>query len=358
MPRHHYIPISVLRTFASADAWKVVCAPNDAKRRIAMSDKNRLDHGQTRNWPVVVYRKSTKEITRSTVGHVCSAAELYRLPDYSDQLIRGIVRLNLREDLSLIPDFNFEALMRLGIEPLDPEVIERTAIGNLDRDFGRILTVLRNREEVDEQGTATVRRFIAFATVRTPLFRRRYFAERHGNLVRSVSQQIQLLSEITRAESFEWVSNSLNRLNAEIDQHVYHILLMRYAQGFDPLSEIVKPKMRVLHTSGPLFFVTCDNPSRPYLPNRLRKMFDSRLPGFADPRVQMLFPISPSACVVLSSNRSWRDFAHIGAPKSKVMEINTALAIMSDQEIVFPSPNVRVFQKWLKLNDLRPLLRP
>jgi uncharacterized protein DUF4238 len=317
-----------------------------------------LAGGQVRNWPVIVYRKSARRVTRSTIGKTCSAAELYRIPDYKEQLIRGIVRLNLREDLSIEPGFNFAALMNLGEEHLDPELIERTAIGKLDSDFAQVLPRLRDGRDIDEQEQTSVRRFIAFMRFRGPLFRRRYFKEMHGRLVESLRQQIKLISEMLLADSYDEFSNALRNFNEDIDAHVYHIMLIRYATGFDPLSELVRPKMRVLHTSDEVPFVTCDNPSRPYHSKRVKNIEDSRLPGFKDPQVQMLFPVSPHSCVVLSSNSSWREFAHLVARPSQVREINSALAMMSEEQIVFASTNTNVFQSWLNLRTLKPLLRP
>ena len=323
-----------------------------------MSDMATLAGGQVRNWPVIVYRKSARRVTRSTIGKTCSAAELYKIPGYGEQLTRGIVRLNLREDLSIQSGFNFAALMNLGEEPLDPELIERTAIGTLDRDFAHVLPKLRDGRDIDYQEQASVRRFIAFMRFRSPLFRHRYFGEMHGRLVALVRQQIKLLSEMLRADSYDAFSDALRDLNEDIDAHVYHIMLIRYATGFDPMSEIVKPKMRVLHTSDALPFVTCDNPSRPYHSKRIKNIQDSRLPGFKDPQVQILFPVSPQSCMVLSSNPSWREFAHLDARPSQVREINSALAMMSDEQIVFASPKTNVFQSWLNLRTLKPLLRP
>jgi hypothetical protein len=360
MPRHHYIPISVLRTFASRDAWKVLEAPTEIKQRIASSDRNCIEHGQTRNWPVVVYDKREKRFTRSTIGHTCSAPQLYKVPDYDDQLIRAIVRLNLREDIyEELRGFNFEALMRLGVEPLDPEWIERTAIGNLDTDFGTLLPLLKGATPISTEQVAIVLRFVAFARFRIPLWRSRYFPERLTNLVWSLREQIDHISHVIEDDLPEEFRESLVRFNRDMDEHVYHMAMMRYASdGFDALSTMVKPKIRILHTVQSAPFVTCDNPARPYKPTHLRKIFDRGLPGMADPRVHMLYPISPLACIVISSNNAWRDFIHQDANVSSVRAINTALAIMADEQIIFAGPNTSVFENWLKLDLLRPLLRP
>jgi len=248
--------------------------------------------------------------------------------------------------------------MNLGEDPLDPELIERTAIGNLDRDFAQVLPKLRDGTDIDYKEQVSVRRFIAFMRFRGPLFRRRYFDEMHGRLVESVRQQIELISEMLLADSYNEFSHTLRNFNEDIDAHVYHMMLIRYATGFDPLSELVKPKMRVLHTPDEVPFVTCDNPSRPYHSKRVKNIEDSRLPGFKDPQVQILFPVSPQSCVILSSNPSWREFAHLDARPSQVREINSALAMMANEQIVFASPNTNVFQSWLNLRTLKPLLRP
>jgi len=285
---------------------------------------------------------------------------LYKVPDYDDQLIRGIVRLNLREDIDEdLRGFNFEALMKLGVEPLDSEWIERTAIGNLDRDFGRLLPLLRDAQPISSEQIAIVLRFVAFARFRIPLWRRRYFSERHSGLVRSLKEQIDHISQIVKNDLPEEFRESLVRLNRDMDEHVYHMAMMRYASnGFDALSAMVKPRVKVLHTLPSVPFVTCDNPARPHKPTQLRKIFDRGLPGIGDPRVHMLYPISPLDCIVISSDRSWRDFVHQDVTVSSVKAINTALAIMADEQIIFSSPNTSVFEHWMKLDRLRPLLRP
>jgi hypothetical protein len=145
----------------------------------------------------------------------------------------------------------------------------------------------------------------------------------------------------------------------DINEHVYHMAMMRYAsEGFDGLSSIVEPRIKVLHTQPEAPFVTCDNPARPYKPNQLRKIFDQGLPGLRDSRVRMLYPISPLACIVISTDRSWRKLVHKHVNVHSVRAINTALAIMADEQVVFHGPNVSVFESWLRLDKLRPLLRP
>jgi hypothetical protein len=227
--------MSVLRTFVSRDAWKVVSAPAKVRRQIALSDDNCITHGQTRNWPVVVYEKQAKRVTRRIIGQVCSSPQLYRLPDYDDQLVRAIIRLNLREDLyKIIPGFNFEALLRLGIEPLDPEWIERTAIGNLDRDFGALLPLLRGRQTLSTVQVGTLLRFVAFARFRTPQWRQRYFHERHDGLIRSLREQLDDISKIVKDNIPDEFRTSLGRFDQVLEEHVYHMMMMRYAsEGFD-----------------------------------------------------------------------------------------------------------------------------
>lgn len=364
MPRHHYIPVSVLRTFASRDAWKVVKAPGDIKRKIALSDKNSINHGPVRNWPVVVYEKGTKRLTRKVIGQVCSAPQLYRVPDYNDQLIRAIVRLNLREDpYARIPGFNFEALMKLGTEPLDPEWIERKSIAKLDGNFALLLPSLNRGHPLTNEQITTLVRFVVFARFRTPLWRRRYFQEKYGHRVRSFKEQVQFLSKM--GDLPEESRASLERFKAVIDEHAYHVAMMRHSDNsFDPMAAMeqskakVKIKVKVLHSTSSVPFVTCDNPARPYKPNRLQEIFDRRVPGLEHPRVHILYPISPLRCIVISSNPSWQDFVHQSASVSSVEAINTALAIMADEQIVFGGSNVSAFQKWLRLDEIRPLARP
>jgi len=356
--------VSVLRSFASAEAWKIVNASADIKRRISFADRLTMGNSQARDWPVVVYDKGTKTVTRKKIGDVCSVPRLYQVPDYADQLVRAIVRLNLREDpYTLIRGFNFEALLKLGLEPLDPEWIERKSIAKLDSNFARLLPLLSQGQPFDRKQVTTLLRFIVFARYRTPLWRRQYFQEQYRHRIRSIEKQIRYLSKIAKEDLPEELRSSLDRFNEIINQHVYHVAMMRHSDNaFDPMSAIeeagVKIKVRILHSSAATPFITCDNPARPYKPDQLRQIFDSRIPGLKELGVHILYPISPLSCVVISSNTSWRDFEHQSASVSSIKAINSALALMADEQIIFSGPNMSVFEEWLKPDQIRPLARP
>ena len=179
----------------------------------------------------------------------------------------------------------------------------------------------------------------------------------------SLREQIRYISTLAREDLPENFRDSLGCFNEVLDEHVYHVAMMRHASdGFDLRGAMVdakvEPKVKVLHTIPSVPFITCDNPARPYKPNQLRESLDRPLPGLRDPSVHILYPISPLSCIVISSNRSWRAFVHQSASVSSVKAINTALAIMADEQIIFAGPNVSVFQEWLKLDKIRPLSRP
>ncbi len=360
MARHHYIPISILSTFASTDAWRAVDASSDVKSRIANNDRETILYGQQRNWPVCVYEKDRHRLTRKPIGKVFSQAGLYQVPDYNDRLTRAFVHFNLLfnhpDDPLQIP--GFDEFMQLGDEPLDPELIEQVNVGEIDREFARLLPALRNGKRLTEDQISTVLRFVAFSRFRTPIWREVYLPETFGRTLFPYRQAIIQLCRNAKNYEEKW-GLSFDGIMKAIDDHIYHMALVEYSsKEFNALSSMRDPKVTVLHSRSSLRFVTCDNPSRPYYPDRVRRMFAEQLPGFADPRVQVVYPIDPNSCLLITSNPTHPVFSHRSVKTKQVRAVNAALAIMAAKEIVLPEPNTSVFEDWLRLEELRPIKRP
>lgn len=360
MARHHYIPLSILSSFACPQAWKSVDASHDLKARIASVDSKTILHGQKRHWPICIYEKDTQRLTRKPAGKVCSQPGLYGILNYNDKLTRAFIRFNLQYDSSYrnLQVNSFRDFMQLGEEPLDSDLIERTKIGELDSEFGRLIPLLCGGQQLDEEQTAVVLRFVAFTRFRTPTWRRTYFPEAYARVLAPFKQIIVQLNRDFESLEEEWGIN-FDILNKSIDDHFYHMAMVEFSSNqFNPLRALVEPRILVLHATGSLPFVTCDNPARPYCPDRLVAMFTDPLPGFAEPGAQIVFPIDPKRCLLISSNTSYSLFSHVEAKEKDVRAVNTALAIMADKEIVLSVPHTSLFEDWLELDKLSPIHRP
>src|SRR6266511_4649929 len=97
MTRHHFVPLSIITTFASDQVWRVVKAAPEIQARIAMADKAVVANSQKSScWPICVYQKDRKRVIRKLAKDVCSAPNLYGVLDYKDHLIRALIRYNLQ----------------------------------------------------------------------------------------------------------------------------------------------------------------------------------------------------------------------------------------------------------------------
>lgn len=189
---------------------------------------------------------------------------------------------------------------------------------------------------------------------RTPTWRRIYFPEAYGQQLGRLRHKVELWYQAAKNFDKEW-SISLKTLNSAVDIHLYNLAMVLSCSNNDALAGA---RIIVLHAKEVFPFVTCDNPVRPYYPDRIRRMFTEPLPGFLDPRVQIVYPIDPKTCLLISSNPSYPAFDHTDIEARQVRKINTALAIMADKEIIFAGPDVSVFENWLKPDLLRPIKSP
>lgn len=175
MPRHHFIPLSIITTFASSEAWRVVNQPDDIRKKIAKNDKKVLKTGQKRNWPVCVFDKDKKELIRKLAGKVCSRANLYGVIDYEDQLIRAMIRYFLSS--KDIPLKDMDDFLRLGKDPLDSELIEKIHVGKIDNEFAKLLPLLKSEYQINETKIHWIYQFVTLARFRTPTWHRVYYPE-------------------------------------------------------------------------------------------------------------------------------------------------------------------------------------
>lgn len=361
MTRHHYIPVNILSTFTSKEAYQVVSVSPEIKKRIASTDAKVISGGQTRNWPLVVYEKDKQKLTRKLIGQTCSETGLYGVVDPNDRFTRALIRFNLEfDDKSRSFKLNsFDEFMRLGDTPLDPDLIESFYVGAIDREFASLLPAIRTHRPLSDEQIHVILRFIAFARFRTPTWQRVYFPELSGRSFSNYKNVIMGLASRTKSKLYGKWGINLETLSNVIDEHFYHMAVTEYSsRETNALIHNVETKIVIAYTKGEASFVTCDNPCRPYRPDRIRRMFNEPLPGFKDPKTQMLYPVSPSSCIVISTNSNFPKYEYQKVNEKRVRAINTALAIMADREIVFSGPNISFFENWLTLNKLRPIKRP
>jgi hypothetical protein len=271
--------------------------------------------------------------------------------DNNDVLIRSLLKSFLRPNFPEGEDpyprpIDLEDFMRKGHVPISPDVIERTSIGKIDREFAQLLLPLTTKQLLTKGQLSVLLRFVAFARFRTPSWRRQYFPELYDRQLLVFKDKIEIISRLAKQNLAEGLGASFDGVPKAVEEHFYHVAMMEFSsERFDPLSAMVEPKVKVLHTAQYIPFVTCDNPSRPYDPKRPDKIFDGFLPGFRDRRVQILYPVSPQTCITVSSSPFWQAFSHQTASPNSVRAINTALAIMADKEIIFPGPDISFSKK-------------
>ena len=77
MARHHFVPLSVISNFASPDAWRLV--RHSSRKVVKRLDQQALARGNKRNWPICIYEKDKRELSRTIAEKVCSQVGLYAI---------------------------------------------------------------------------------------------------------------------------------------------------------------------------------------------------------------------------------------------------------------------------------------
>jgi hypothetical protein len=354
MTLHHFVPLSVITTFASDQVWRVVKAAPEIRARIAISDKAVIAGGQKRNWPICIYEKDRKSITRKLAKDVCSAPNLYGVLDYEDQLIRALIRYNLQA--VEIPLGSLDDLLQLGEKILDPDMIEKTQVGEIDASFAGVLPVLRTGQQISDTQISIILRFVTFARFRTPAWRRVHYPETYERTQKQLKDLF--IRNWNESQIKKLSGRSLEAINITIDNHLYQMAIIQACSRETNALRRINAKVIALHRTGTTPFVTCDNPARPYFPDRLRRIDMEAFPGMGNPRSQITYPVDPNTCLLVSSNPAYSAFTHQEVKDKQVQKINCALALMADREIIFAGPNTDVFEKWLDLSLLKPIRRP
>ena len=358
MTLHHYVPVSVISNFASAEAWRLVNASDKVRAKIASIDAKNMTSGNRRKFPICVYDKISRTSARKLAKDVCSQQNLYKVVKCDDKAARDL----LYSVMNLFTHERFRdkslAFASRDGKTLDPEFIEKIPVGYMDGRFAGLFPRLVDGQELNDDEAFFLLQFLAFARFRTPVWRRVYFPQAWDGPIAKFKRRInkerykaRLLLEINWA-------NSLGILENIADGYFYNMSILLGCNRDINAFRSVGAKILVLHTKASMPFVTCDNPARPYYPDRIRGMLSDDAPGVADSKAQIVYPIEPKCCLLVSSNPSFAVFAHDDIEAEQARAINTALAIMADKEIVLAGPHTSVFESWLDLDKLEPIPYP
>jgi hypothetical protein len=354
MTKHHFIPVSIISSFASDQAWQLVKETEDIQRRIANSDKVVMSKkDKKRLWPICVYEKNSKRMTRMKAEDVCSTPNLYSVHDPNNQLTRALIRYILEEKATFN---NLDELFLLGEKHLDTDMIESTQVAELDHSFASILSLLKTGQQISDSQINIIYRFVIFAHFRTPAWRRVHYVETFEPKQKKLKESIMQIWIESRPNKPS--NKSIEAINDAFDNNFYQMAMIQACSRESKVLSRINAKVLVLHRKGSIPFVTCDNPARPYFPDRIQQIDFEGIPGMSDPRSQLTFPIDPNTCLLVSSNPTYPNFSHKEVNDKQIRTINCALALMADKEIIFADPNTNVFEDWLNLGSLKPIRRP
>jgi hypothetical protein len=359
MSRHHFIPGSILRLFASSEAWRLVRhTTKETKKTISISDQKVLTVGQPRHWPLCVYDKHANIFERRLLGKVCSSADFYALSNYEDPVLRGIIRQNFQafENPSSFTPLTEDQLSILGKEPLDTNIIEQLALASIDGEFAQLIDPLRTGKEISKEDIDLILRFVSLSRYRSPAWRSTYSVIVEQDIKRKFKPLLEKMIKSSKGESPPKITNK--KFLSEYEKSFYVMAIyqscMKQVTGWHE----VDARILIMHAPGRIKFIVSDNPARTYYPDRLKYISVDRLPGIIEEESQIAFPIAPDTCIIVTANRNYPKFSYHEATATEVKKINTALAIIARDEIVFPDPYIYMFEPWLDLANIQPLRNP
>jgi Protein of unknown function (DUF4238) len=349
MANHHYIPLAIIKNFASNEAWKLVERTPETRLKVRELDEQRLKNGASKEWPVCVFDKQKHKLYRTSAGKVCSAQNFYSAPKLANlneaTIARDFIR-DIAQTSSGLPNQ----------DPLDPEYIEPYT-AEVDSAFAVVTRRLLAGTTIGDKDIDTVLRFIILSRVRTPIWRRVYLPAMITRQMGAYETGITQLSErrILTLDQNDYVQ-TIKKIAPSLMPYI--AIVVRARKEADALKRL-DAKVRVFCTDGITPFVTCDNPVRPYIPGRERHLAAERdHPGMAQPGVQMIFPISPTMCIVVARDSRFPRFSYVDMRARDVKKLNGVLATLADTEIILPRPDTSMFDQSLDLNRLRPMKAP
>jgi hypothetical protein len=247
-------------------------------------------------------------------------------------------------------------LARLGAEPLDADQIEAMFTSKLDGGLAAITHgPVREQRTLTNDEVAAVLRSLYFARYRAPAWRRAYFAAMQQRNVERVERR--LLPQLQNLDEgpLRKYGLTMRDIFDVQDDNAYALMIIQLVE-----SDVLTRRglgVAVLHAAGLQRFITCDNPCRPYLLDNLRGLQRGPLMGLLQGGIVATYPISPNACFLISKGLASGE--HIAATDVEVQRINTALALIADDEVVLPGPSTDgLVEPWIRWSKLQAPLNP
>lgn len=258
------------------------------------------------------------------------------------------------------PDDSFDDLITLGNSeyPYKPDMIEHQLTEVDDRIARKVRKLRSDRSPLDEDEKDLLVGVALHARTRGPLWRDNYSTRTLG---RALPPSYDLPAGSPIAKDLEALGLTNEQVLRPIEPF-YRLfsLLDPFKEGRENLQ--IGLRVSVLHAPPEVGFVTCDNPSRPFVASTLESDFDKDLPGFRVVGTAMVYPLAPDHCVYVSAYHHFADGGHENVDAARVRRINTALLIAAQKEIVVPVGSHEVFEAWavekLLAGSLPPLVRP
>ena len=299
-----------------------------------------------------VYDKGINHFERRIVRKVCSRPDLYTLPNYDNPVLRGIIRQNMQEakNSKFVAQLSENELRKLGEEPLDTDTIEKLNLASIDGSFARLIQPLRNGDGLTEENLNILFKFLVLARFRSPVWREVYYPKFYKNVNDMLAPFFKSIQNN--------MSDSSKSLQDEFDRSLYQLTIYQQCQNSTTALHKVSARILVLHAQERVKFVLSDNPGRAYYPSRLKYLSDEGFPGIKEPDAQIAYPIAPDTCLIVTANHAIPFFSHSAATADEIKHINTALALIAHEEVVFPGPHISGFDSWLNINKIKPLRNP
>lgn len=325
--QQHYVPCFIIGNWGSRDALDLLppkARPHAVRFCVDSGDGRRKRY-------VCVFSKATRK-SRATQAHkLFCRKHVYSLPEYENPLKRGMMFAMFGQflGLPLLDNATRDEFIAFGshnIKRTAPEdylqKLESVAAGRLDSvvDMGHI-----RRED-----RLLVERFLGFSFMRTPAWQEAFqqdsVAAAHNSAINRLgghgSRELWLLAEEIMGDTAHiWAA-----LNIEA-----HPSLFQYVSNL---------RVDVVRAVGKVGFVLGDNPVWPFRYSCAEHLDDLPWVGL-DEHTDAIgwYPLTPRVGLRVSSGRKPGLVGHRAFGDRQVRRINTAVATLSRDDVVFPNAN-------------------
>lgn len=360
---HHYVPVFVLKEFASADALPFL--PEDALSARDAYLRALAPGGNVRERPILVAEKlpgGVRLVVRPA-RRCCVARHLYSVPDPSDPVRRGVVLAHLARPLGLQlgrPE-NDGALVQwakdLAKLNLDRTCIEDFVNRNIDSPMSAVARRIKAGDTLPNGWKNVIGRFLYFALVRTPHFHAR---NRVGIEHTTAGLILSYPPFPVHPRHLEVAREFLAHHHSVHCEMGYQLLLADNASPTRrPQFTHADYRIQFLRTApGGVPFITCDNPARPLNKLRPQGAYKRTVPGFREATTAVIYPISPSLAVAVTRDRNVRDGSSVVVSDIYARSLNSTLLAQAVHEVILPSGRPDLFRKNVELRQSRPYEDP